>query len=71
MNPSIMHLDTPSKTNRLDGSCAQSLELLQGGRLIREQIQARLGIFADLNAAIVDTIINLVRRNVKLLGELG
>jgi hypothetical protein len=67
----IRHLDTPSKTNGLDGTCPQSLELLQGGRLIREQIQARLHVFADLNATIVDSIINPVRRNVKSLGKLG
>ena len=66
-----MHLDTPSKTNGLDGSCPQSMELFQGGRRIREQIQARPGVLADLDAAIVDAIINPVRRNVKFLGELG
>jgi hypothetical protein len=68
---SITHLDTPSKTNGLDGSCPQSLELLQGGRRIREQIQACPGVLADLDAPIVDPIINPVRRNVKFLGELS
>src|SRR2546428_8555356 len=70
-NVSITHLDTPSKTNGLDGSCPQSVELLQGGRLIRKQIQACFGVLADLDAPIVDPIINPVRRNVKFLGELS
>lgn len=68
---SIMHLDTPSKTNGLDGSCPECFELLQGGRRIREQVQARPGVLADLDAAIVDPIINPVRSNVKFPGELG
>src|SRR5438270_249982 len=33
--------------------------------------QARLGIFADLDAPMVDSIINPMRRNVKGFGDLG
>src|SRR5262249_55652024 len=72
-HPQVLRFDILiplSKPQVLDLAIPKFAEPSQRGRLVREQIQPPLGIFDDLNGAIVDAIMNPMRRDVQLLGDL-
>ncbi|GHO49784.1 hypothetical protein [Ktedonospora formicarum] len=57
-------------TERLERSLGKLREPFEGTGLVRKQIQVGCRIFADLNGAIVNAIIDPVRGNVKPLCQL-
>ena len=60
----------PSKTELLDRSLDELFEPLEGCWFIRKQVQVCCNVFRDLDATIVDPIINPMRGNVKSFGDL-
>src|SRR3989454_8105438 len=52
-------------------ACTQLLEMLQRGRLVRKQVEARGRIFIELNPAIGESVIEPMGGDSETPGELG